>query len=127
MVEQSFAMWGCIPEITRDCMDMTNAGSTYLGIIIGAIIGAIISWWIYNRQKKISDEQDNLLSHIKDLEENNELILQRVEYYQEKHEKLLKSLLSLEKKIDSVLENNEQKKYYICYIIRYNKFNLFKF
>ena len=45
-------------------------------------------------------------SHIKDLEENNELILQRVEYYQEKHEKLLKSLLSLEKKIDSVLENN---------------------
>jgi Na+/glutamate symporter len=107
MVEQSFAMWGCIPEITRDCMDMTNAGSTYLGIIIGAIIGAIISWWIYNRQKKISNEQDNLLSHIKDLEENNELILQRVEYYQEKHDKLLQSLLSLEKKIDSVLENNE--------------------
>ncbi len=107
MVEQSFAMWGCIPEITRDCMDMTNAGSTYLGIIIGAIIGAIISWWIYNRQKKISIEQDNLLSHIKDLEENNELILQRVEYYQEKHDKLLKSLLSLETKIDSVLENNE--------------------
>ena len=107
MVEQSFAMWGCIPEITRDCMDMTNAGSTYLGIIIGAIIGALISWWIYNRQKKISDEQDNLLSHLKDLEENNELILQRVEYYQEKHDKLLKSLLLLEKKIDSVLENNE--------------------
>jgi Na+/glutamate symporter len=107
MVEQSFAMWGCIPEITRDCIDMTNAGSTYLGLIIGAIIGAIISWWIYNRQKKISIEQDNLLSHIKDLEENNELILQRVEYYQEKHDKLLQSLLSLEKKIDSVLENNE--------------------
>ena len=107
MVEQSFAMWGCIPEITSDCIDMTNAGSTYLGLIIGAIIGAIISWWIYNRQKKISDEQDNLLSHIKDLEENHELILQRVEYYQEKHEKLLKSLLSLEKKIDSVLEKNE--------------------
>jgi uncharacterized membrane protein YgaE (UPF0421/DUF939 family) len=104
MIEQSFAMWGCIPEITSGCIDMTNAGSTYLGIIIGAIIGAIISWWIYNRQKKISNEQDNLLSHIKDLEENNELILKRVEYYQEKHEKLLKSLLSLEKKIDSFLE-----------------------
>ncbi len=107
MVEQSFAMWGCIPEITRDCIDMTNTGSTYLGIIGGAIIGAIITWWVYNRQKKISEEQDNLLSHIKDLDENNELILQRVEYYQEKHDKLLKSLLSLEKKIDSVLENNE--------------------
>ena len=100
-------MWGCIPEITRDCIDMTNAGSTYFGLIIGAILGGIVSWWIYNRQKKISNEQDNLLSHIEDLEENNKLILQRVEYYQEKHEKLLKSLLSLEKKIDAVLENNE--------------------
>ena len=100
-------MWGCIPEITIDCIDMTNAGSTYFGLIIGAILGGIVSWWIYNRQKKISNEQDNLLSHIEDLEENNKLILQRVEYYQEKHEKLLKSLLSLEKKIDAVLENNE--------------------
>ena len=107
MVQQSFTMWGCIPEITRDCIDMTNAGSTYLGIIGGVIIGAIITWWVYKRQKKISDEQDNLLSHIKDLEENNELILQRVEYYQEKHEKLLKSLVSLEKKIDSGLKNTE--------------------
>jgi hypothetical protein len=41
------------------------------------------------------------------LEENNELILKRVEYYQEHQEKLLKSLLLLEKKIDSVLENTE--------------------
>ena len=99
-------LW-CLTE--SDCVgsDMSNISSMYLGIIGGAIIGAIISWWIYNRQKKISDEQDNLLSHIKDLEENNELILQRVEYYQEKHDKLLKSLLLLEKKIDSVLENNE--------------------
>ena len=107
MVRQSCAMWGCIPEITSNCIDMTNAGSTYLGIIGGAIIGAIITWWVYNRQQKTSEKQDNLLGHIKDLEENNELILKRVEYYQEKHEKLLKSLLSLEKKIDSVLENNE--------------------
>ena len=107
MVEESFAMWGCIPELTKDCIDMTNASSTYLGVIIGAILGGIISWWIYNRQQKTADKQDDLLSHIKDLEENNELILQRVEYYQEHHEKLLKSLLSLEKKIDSVLENTE--------------------
>ena len=65
-------------------------GITYFGIIIGAILGGIVSWWIYNRQKKISNEQDNLLSHIEDLEENNKLILQRAEYYQEKHEKLFK-------------------------------------
>jgi type II secretory pathway component PulF len=101
-----FAMWGCIPELTKDCIDMTNAGSTYFGFIIGAILGAIISWWIYYRQKKISEKQDDLLIHIKDLEENNKLILQRVEYFEEKNEKLLKSLLSIEKKIDSVLEKN---------------------
>jgi len=29
--------WGCIPELSPNCMDMTNASSTYLGIIIGAI------------------------------------------------------------------------------------------
>ena len=38
MVEQSFAMWGCIPEITRDYIDMTNAGSTYLGLIIKQLL-----------------------------------------------------------------------------------------
>lgn len=100
-----FAMWGCIPELTKDCIDMTNAGSTYFGFFMGAILGGIISWWIYYRQKKVSEKQDNLLSHIKDLEENNKLILRRVEYFEEKNEKLLKSLLSIEKKINSVLEN----------------------
>ncbi|MGZ5471784.1 MAG: hypothetical protein ACXWE0_08935 [Nitrososphaeraceae archaeon] len=107
MFGEIFALWGCMPELTSDCIDMTNASSTYLGIIGGAIIGAIISWWVYNRQQKTSDKQDDLLSHLKDLEENNELILKRVEYSQEKHEKLLKSLLSLEKKIDSVLSKTK--------------------
>jgi hypothetical protein len=101
-----FGMWGCIPEFSGDCIDMTNAGSTYFGLIMGAILGSIISWWVYYRQKKISEKQDNLLNHIKDLEENNKLILQRVEYFEEKHENLLKSILSLEKKINLVLEKN---------------------
>ena len=100
-----FAVWGCIPELTKDCIDMTNAGSIYFGFFMGAILGGIISWWIYYRQKKVSEKQDNLLIHIKDLEENNKLILRRVEYFEEKNEKLLKSLLSIEKKINSVLEN----------------------
>lgn len=51
------------------------------------------------RQKKISHQQDTLLSRIKDLEEHKEVILQIVEYFQEKPEKLLKSILSLEKKM----------------------------
>ena len=52
-------LW-CLTE--SDCVgsDMSNISSVYLGIIGGAIIGAIISWWIYNRQKKISEKQDGL-------------------------------------------------------------------
>gem|GEM_PF-6561013 len=38
------------------------------------------------------------------MEENNEVILQRIEYFEEKNETLFKSLLVLETKIDSLLE-----------------------
>jgi hypothetical protein len=54
--------WGCIPELSPNCMDMTNASSTYLGIITGANIGGIISWWIFNRQEKTSEKQDYTLN-----------------------------------------------------------------
>lgn len=40
--------WGCLPELSPNCIDMTNSSSTYLRIIIGAII----SWLIFNRQKQ---------------------------------------------------------------------------
>ena len=82
--------WGCIPELSRNCMDMTNSSSTYVGIIAGAIIGGIISWWIFNRQKKTSDKQDYTLSRIEQLENYNE--------------KLLEKIFDLNKKIDSLLE-----------------------
>lgn len=83
--------WGCIPELSPTCMDMTNASSTYLGIIIGAIIGAIISWWIFNRQEKTSLKQDYTLNRIGHLEKYNE--------------KLLEKILDLNRKIDSLLED----------------------
>ena len=82
--------WGCIPELSPTCIDMTNASSTYLGIIIGAIIGGIVSWWIFNRQKKTSDKQDYTLNRIEHLEKNNE--------------KLLEKIFDLNRKIDSLLE-----------------------
>lgn len=84
--------WGCLPELSRNCMDMTNSSSTYLGIIAGAIIGGIISWWIFNRQKKTSDKQDYTLNRIEQLENYNE--------------KLLEKIFDLNKKIDSLLEGH---------------------
>ena len=36
------ATWGCMPELAKDCIDMMNSSSTYLGIAIGAAIGAVI-------------------------------------------------------------------------------------
>lgn len=82
--------WGCIPELSPNCMDITNASSTYLGIIIGAIIGVIISSLIFNSQKKTSDKQDYTLNRIEHLEKYNE--------------KLLEKILELNRKIDSLLE-----------------------
>ena len=61
-----------------------------LGIMIGAIIGVIISWLIFNSQKKTSDKQDYTLNRIEHLEKYNE--------------KLLEKILELNRKIDSLLE-----------------------
>ena len=97
--------WGCIPELSPTCLDMTNASSTYLGIIVGAIIGGIVSWWIFNRQKKTSDKQDYTLNRIEQLEKYNEKLLQKINQVEERHEKLLQKILDLNRKIDSLLEN----------------------
>lgn len=99
-----FFLWGCIPEITRGCQDMTNASSTYLGIATGAVIGGIISWWIYNRQKKTAEIQDLTLNRIKELDENHDIILKRIEDLDSRHEETLNKILDLNKKIDSVVE-----------------------
>ena len=48
-------------------MEMTNSSGIYLGIVVGALIGAIVSWWIFNRQKKTSDKQDDTLNRIEQL------------------------------------------------------------
>ena len=39
------AIWGCIPEFTKRCIDMTNSSSAYLGVAGGIAIGAVIGWW----------------------------------------------------------------------------------
>jgi hypothetical protein len=75
MLFQILAIWGCMPEITKNCIDMTNATSTYLSIVLGAVVGAVISWLVYNLQKKTSIKQDETLRRINRIEENHERIL----------------------------------------------------
>jgi hypothetical protein len=75
MILQVFALWGCMPEITRGCVDITNASSTYLSIALGAIVGGLIAWWVYKIQKKTTFKQDKTLRRIDDLEESHDKVL----------------------------------------------------
>ena len=100
--------WGCIPELTPNCLDMTNSSSTYFSIVAGVIIGGLISWWIYNRQKKTSKAQDALLKRIEDLDESHDKILRQLEKSEEKHQTTLDAILDLSKKIDSIIEKQEK-------------------
>jgi len=93
-----------MPELSKNCIDMTNASSTYLGIVGGAIIGGIVSWWIYNRQNRISKKQDHILGRIKDLEENHSNILKKLADFDDKHESSLDAIQELNKKIDILLK-----------------------
>jgi len=72
-----------------DCtknMDISNAASTWVGLVAGIVIGLVITWWVYNRQEKTSYMQEKLLGQIVTLE---------------------KKILSLEEKIESMLEKGK--------------------
>ena len=88
MLFQILAIWGCVPEITHNCIDMTNTSSTYLSIALGAVVGAVISWWIYNMQKKTSIKQDETLRRINELEENHDKVLKSMQQFQKHQDKL---------------------------------------
>jgi len=102
---QILALWGCMPELSKDCVDMTNSSSTYLSIVNGVIVGLVISWWIYHTQKKTSENQDEVQRRLQVLAESHEKILESIEVFQKHHEKVLKRILDLEEKIDSILEH----------------------
>jgi hypothetical protein len=108
MLFQILAIWGCMPEITRDCIDMTNASSTYLSIVLGAVFGVVISWWIYNLQKKTSIMQDETLRRINKLEEYHNSVLKSMQQFQKHQERLLSQILELDKKIDDIIENYDR-------------------
>jgi Na+/glutamate symporter len=100
-------IWGCIPEITSNCQDMTNASSTYIGIIIGTIIGGLITWWVYNRQNKTAKKQDEMLNKIIDLENLYIKTLQRIEDLDKNHDATLQSILKIDEKVKKILEKKE--------------------
>ena len=100
--------WGCIAELQKGCQDMTNASSTYFSILIGAIIGALISWWIYNRQKKTTEKQDLTLSRIKELDERHERMLERLQESEKRNDSTLNAVLELNKKIEYMIERQDK-------------------
>lgn len=101
-------IWGCMPEFSKACIDMSNASSAYLGIVAGAIIGSIVSWWVYNRQKKTSNSQDYILHRIKELEENHDVILKKLANFDDVHETSLNAISELNRKLDSLLGKNDK-------------------
>ena len=109
MLFLALALWGCIPELTKNCVDMINASSTYLSLGLGAMIGAVISWWIYNMQKKTSIKQDETLRRINKLEESHDKVLKSIYHFQHHQEKLLSTILSLDKKIDAIVDADKEK------------------
>jgi hypothetical protein len=108
-----FLNLGCIEAF--DCKefgDLSNIASTYIGIIIGALIGGFISWLIYNRQEKTAVIQKEIQGHILNLEEKHEIslekhenILEKIQIVEQNHEEILKNIFTLDKKINSFLEN----------------------
>lgn len=107
MFPEMLFLFGCIPEITKGCQDMTNASSTYLGIAVGAAIGGIISWWVYYRQKKIAEIQDMTLERIKAYDETHEIVLKRIQDLDLHHEEILNKILDIANKMDMVIERQK--------------------
>jgi hypothetical protein len=103
MVIPILVIWGCVPEITSGCLDMTNASSTYLSIAIGAVVGALISWWVYKIQKNTTFKQEETLRRINDLEESHDKVLKSIEQFQNHQERVLIEILTLDKKIDAII------------------------
>jgi hypothetical protein len=110
MILPIHVIWGCIPEIARGCVDMTNASSTYLSIAIGAVVGTLISWWIYIIQKNATIRQEETLRRITDLEESHDEVLKSIEQFQNHQERVLSEMLSLDRKIDAIIEQRRNDK-----------------
>jgi hypothetical protein len=105
-----FNSWGCFKEFDpTDCNDMSNTSSTYLGLVAGAAIGGVISWWVFYRQNKTSRKQDHVLYLIEQIERKNGKILKHLESYAKHHDLVLNKILLLEESIQALNKKIESK------------------
>lgn len=107
ILNHTIAPWGCTPEITKGCIDMTNASSTWIGIVVGGVVGAFITWLVYYLQKKTTIKQDQSLERLEELDKRHDNILKLMQHFQKHQEKLLEQILGLDKKIDSAIERKK--------------------
>src|SRR5215211_3245680 len=91
-----------MPKITPGCVDMTNASSTYLSIAIW-VVGAFISLWLYKIQKNTTIRQEETLRRISYVEESHDKVLKSIEQFQNRQERVLSEILSLDKKINAIM------------------------
>jgi Na+/glutamate symporter len=97
--------WLCVEaQHCNKIGDISNVFATILGTVVGLVIGGGISWWIYNRQQKTADKQDKTLKHVEELGIEQKHILEKIQTFEEKHDKMLSNIFTLDKKIDSLLE-----------------------
>jgi Na+/glutamate symporter len=89
---------------------MTNASSTYLGVIVGAIIGGLITWWVYYRQNKTAKMQDEMLNKIADLEQLHIKTLERIEILDKYHDTALRSILEVDEKVKRIVEREKDER-----------------
>ena len=89
---------------------MTNSASTYFSIIVGAIIGAAISWWIYYRQKKTAELQDAVLKRIEELNERHDKILESIQQAEQRHLDTLEVIQGIERRMNDLVERTDATK-----------------
>jgi uncharacterized membrane protein YgaE (UPF0421/DUF939 family) len=87
---------------------MTNASSTYFSLLIGAIVGGTVSWWIFKRQKMTSEKQDVAIKRIETLNENHERLLKKMEQIEKNHQKTLNAIYELNKKMERSNEAGDE-------------------
>jgi hypothetical protein len=91
MVIELLLNWECFKYL--GCIvgeDLTNTAATYVGIIIGAILGAGISMLIYMRQRKTIEEQDKILKYIENWNKIRTIII-HIQTFEENHERMLEN------------------------------------